>query len=361
MLLLVLLQGAPTPEPAYFTSTLTAAEMAGKQAVMETTMGTIVLQLLPEGAPNHVAHFMTLAREGAYKGTIFHHVIPQGMIQGGDPISRDPARTAEYGTGGMKRLRAEARDPSPAAGSVMAALVPGDPDSAGSQFFICIGAQPGLGGQYTVFARVVEGLEIVQAIAAVPADAEGRPKERVEIGAITIRDTPPEPFVAETDAELAGYKAVVETTMGTFEFEMLPDKAPTTVRQFLRMVQAGVYDGIAVHRIAPNFVIQTGALFHRREPLRDSQQRLVENLPPEFTDTPNVPGIVSMARGTDPGSGSTSFFICVGECRALDAQYTVFARVSAGMDVVERMAAVPVNGETPLSPIVMTRVTAVPR
>jgi cyclophilin family peptidyl-prolyl cis-trans isomerase len=103
-------------------------------------------------------------------------------------------------------------------------------------------------------------------------------------------------------------------------------------------------------------VIQTGALAYRRTPLTVHQQGIVHNLPPEFTDTPNVPGIVSMARGDDPGSGSTSFFICIGECRALDAKYTVFARVANGMDVVRAIAAVPVDGEAPRTEIVMQSV-----
>jgi cyclophilin family peptidyl-prolyl cis-trans isomerase len=82
----------------------------------------------------------------------------------------------------------------------------------------------------------------------------------------------------------------------------------------------------------------------------------VRNLPPEFTDTPNLPGIVSMARGEDPGSGSTSFFICIGECRSLDGTYTVFAQVSGGQAVVDAIAAVPLDGETPRTPLAMTRV-----
>lgn len=353
---LLLLLTIAQARPDFFTSPFTIEEMRGKQAVLETTRGTIVLQLLPESAPNHVGFFVTRAREGAYNGTIFHRVIPNGMIQGGDPLSRDPARVKEYGSGGANRLRAESRDEPQTAGAVSAALPYADPDSAGMQFFIVASDQPGINGQYTVFARVVEGIEIVQAISTVEADAEGLPNERIAITNVTIRDTPAEPFTVETDEELGAYRTIIETTMGTFELELLPDKAPVTVRRFLQMVHAGVYDGIAIHRVAPNFVIQTGALFHRREPLVASQQRLVGNLPPEFTDTPNEPGLVSMARGAEPDSGSTSFFICIGACRPLDGQYTAFARVASGMDVVDAIAAVPVEGETPVTPIVMTRV-----
>jgi cyclophilin family peptidyl-prolyl cis-trans isomerase len=347
---------ATPPAPAFFTSTLPLAEMQGKQAVVETTRGRFVIQLLPEVAPNHVAFFITQAREGALAGTIFHRVIRNGMIQGGDPMSKDPAKTAEYGSGGLGRLRAEPRTEKATAGAVAAVTLAGQPDSAGSQFFVLAGDQPGIEGQYTIFGRVVDGLEVVQDISSVDADANGLPRTRVAITAITIRDTPPVPFVKDTPAELATYKAIIETTMGNIELEVLPDRAPETVRAFLRMADAGVYDGIRVHRVAANFVIQTGALAFRESPLLARQQALVGNLPPEFTDTPNVPGIVSMARGADPNSGSTSFFICTGSCRGLDNQYTVFARVTAGQDVVAAIAAVPVDGETPRTPIVMTKV-----
>jgi cyclophilin family peptidyl-prolyl cis-trans isomerase len=363
LVLLLLSQGGPTarpqaakpPQPTFFTSPYPLDEMRGKQAVMETTLGTVVLQLLPDAAPNHVAFFMTLAREGGYTGTTFHRVVRNGIVQGGDPITKDPARVKEYGSGGMNRLRAESRAEKHTSGAVTAITFPGNDDSAGSQFMICIGDQPAFDGQYTVFARVVEGLEVVQAISAVDADAEGLPRDRIAITNVTIRDTPPEPFVSETIGELASTAAILETTMGDIELQMLPDKAPVTVRRFLQMVAAGVYDGMGVHRVAANFVIQTGALYHRSQPLLASQQRLVTNLPPEFTDTLNEPGVVSMARGDDPGSGSTSFFICIGACSALTGKYTVFARVTGGMDVVKAMAAVPVNGETPVTPILVKR------
>jgi cyclophilin family peptidyl-prolyl cis-trans isomerase len=317
---------APAQKTTFFTSPFPLEEMTGKQAVVETTKGTVVMQLLPETAPNHVAHFITLAREGGYNGTIFHRV--------------------------------EGREVRHTVGAVTAVTFANEPDSAGSQFMICIGDQPAFDGQFTVFARVVEGLEVVRAISALEADADGLPRERIAINTVTIRDTPPEPFVTETAEDLASFRTILETTMGEIELQMLPDKAPVTVRRFLQMVAGGVYDGTGVHRVASNFVIQTGALLHRNQPLLASQQRLVGNLPPEFTDTPNEPGVVSMARGDDPGSGSTSFFICIGACSALTGQYTVFARVSAGMDVVNRIAGVPVSGETPVKPIVVTRARA---
>jgi peptidyl-prolyl cis-trans isomerase B (cyclophilin B) len=147
MFLLVLLQ-------TFFVSTLPPADLQNKQAVLETTHGTIVLDLLPDAAPNHVAHFVTRAREGAYDGTTFHRVIAMGIIQGGDPISKDPAQAAKYGTGGLNELRFEPNSEKHSRGAVSAVLVPGRRDSAGSQFFICITDQAALDGQYTVFARL---------------------------------------------------------------------------------------------------------------------------------------------------------------------------------------------------------------
>lgn len=341
---------------ALFQSPYSLAEMTGKQAVVKTTMGTFVIQLLPEKAPNHVAHFIKTARDGGYDGTTFFRVVRYGVIQGGDPLTKDPSKAALYGTGGLNELKGEINDEPTTAGAVAAVLVPGKPDSGGTQFFVCVTDQAALQGQYTVFGRVVDGIEVVQQISAADADAAGHPKARIVITSVTIRDTPPEPFVHDTAAQLAGYRAVLETTMGSMTLEFLPDLAPETVRNFLRLAAAGVYDGIKVHRVVPGFVIQTGALAYRDKPLTATQQKLVHTLTPEFSQTPNTPGLVSMAHGEDPASGSTSFFICTGECHSLDGQYTAFARVVDGLDVLQAIAAVPVDGETPKTPIVVTRV-----
>jgi cyclophilin family peptidyl-prolyl cis-trans isomerase len=98
-------------------------------------------------------------------------------------------------------------------------------------------------------------------------------------------------------------------------------------------------------------VIQTGALNTRQAPLTEKQQALVHNLQPEFNDTRHVKGIVSMARGEDRASASTSFFICTGTSTALDGAYTAFGRVVDGMPVVEAIEASPRTGETPVTRI----------
>ena len=361
--LLALLLALQTPvNQAPFKTPLTQEQMAAKQAVVETSMGTFIIELLPAKAPNHVGYFMKLAREGVYAGTTFHRVIKYGLIQGGDPLSKDPAKAAQYGTGGLNMLAPEINQEPMTAGAVGAVLVPGRPASGGAQFFVCASDQVALQGQYTVFGRVVEGLEIVQAISAAAADPQNRPAERIVIKSVTIRDTPPpvrDPFIDAPAADLATYRAVLETTKGEIELEVLPDKALETVRQFLRMSQAGIYDGTAVHRVVPNFVIQTGAVAFRDKPLTPKQNALVHNLAPEFTQTPNIPGVVSMAHGDDPASGQTSFFICTGECRSLDNKYTVFARVTRGMEVVQAIAALPVNGDAPVEKVTLARIRVV--
>ena len=184
-------------------------------------------------------------------------------------------------------------------------------DSAGSQFFVTITDQPALDGQYTVFARVAEGIGVAQKISTVAADASV-PKERIEIRTVTIRDKPaptPEPFVSETPEALSRHRAVLETTLGNITLEFFPDRAPTHVRQFLRMAASGVYDGTAFHRVVPGFVIQGGYMPSRRDPLEERQQAYVRTLQPEFNDAVHERGIVSMARGTDPASATSSFFI----------------------------------------------------
>jgi cyclophilin family peptidyl-prolyl cis-trans isomerase len=355
-------QPAPPPRDTFYTSTLPLAELQNKQAVIETGMGTIVLDLLADAAPNHVAHFITRAREGAYDGTAFHRVIALGIIQGGDPLSKDPAQVARYGTGGLRELRFEPNTEKHTRGAVSAVLVPGDRDSAGSQFFICITDQPAIDGQYTVFARVSEGMNVAQKISQVPADAKSAPTERVGIRKVTIRDKPapaPLPFTTESDQDLARYRAAIETTLGRIVVEFFPDRAPNHVRNFLRLAAAGVYDGTAFHRVVRGFVIQGGYLPSRRETLDDRQMALVHDLAPEFNDTPHDKGILSMARTADPNSANTSFFIVTARAPALDRQYTVFGRVVEGLDVVEKIEASPVNGEAPVTRVEVSKVTVV--
>jgi len=350
------------PAQTFFTATLPLEDMQNTQAVLETSYGTIVMDLLPEAAPNHVAHFITRIREGAYDGTAFHQVIPNGIILGGDPLSKDPAQQAKYGQGGLNVLRFEASTQKQTRGAVSAVLIPGQRDSGGSQFFICISDQPALDGQYTIFARVVEGIVIAQKISTSPTGANNVPAERIEITKATIREKPapePEPFADETPAQLSSRRAVIETSMGNMTIELFADRAPNHVRSFLRMAASGVYDGTAFHRVAKGFVIQGGFLPSRKEPLDEKQTAYVRAMQPEFNKTPHDRGILSMARGENPASATSSFFIVLSRQQGLDNQYTVFGRVVEGQDVIDKIEAVPVDGEAPVTRIEVTRIRVV--
>ncbi len=353
-------QAAAAPaKPAFFTATLPASELKNKQAVIETTQGTIVLDLLPEAAPTHVAFFITRARERAFDGTIFHRVIPRGLIQGGDPLSRDPAQAARYGTGGLRQLRFEPNAEKATRGAVGAVLVPGERDSGGHQFFICVSDQPTLDGQYTIFARVAEGMPVAERISSAPATG-GVPSERIVIKTVTIREKPeavPEPFSTESVQELSTKRVVLETSVGDLTVELFPDKAPMHVRQFLRLAAAGAYDGTAFHRIVRGFVIQGGYLPTRSTPLDERQQSYVRTLQPEFNDTPHDRGTLSMARGDDPASADTSFFIVLDRAPSLDQKYTAFGRVVDGIDLLDKIQGVALDGETPRTRIEVRKAT----
>jgi cyclophilin family peptidyl-prolyl cis-trans isomerase len=346
---------------AFFTSPLAPAGMANKQALVNTTQGAFVIDLQPDLAPNHVAYFMKLAREGAYTGTVFHRVVKHAIIQGGDPLSKNPAKAKAYGTGGLGVLKAEFASEPATRGAVAAVLQRGKPDSGGSQFFVCVTDQPALTGKYTIFGRVAEGLDVVQKISEAAATEAGAPLERIEIVSVTIRDRPPaepEAFSSETVQELAAYRAVLETNVGPITLALAPDKAPGHLRNFLRLAQAGVFDGMAFHRVVKGFAVQTGSL-DSRGPLTEKQHKLVRTLPPEFNDAKHVKGMVSMARGDDPASGSTSFFLVTGDAPSLDGKYTLFGRVVDGLAVLEAIDATPVNGETPVTRIELKTVRIV--
>ena len=176
---------APPAKPA-----TPAAPPAPQEAVVETAQGTFVIRLRPDLAPAHVAHFVKTARAGAYDGTTFHRIIPGGIIQGGDPFSKDPARVAEYGRGGLGLLKAEFSAAPFARGVVAAARRPSSVDSGGSQFFVVITEQPALKGQYTIFGEVVSGIEVADQISTTPVE-DDKPRERVEIKKVTLREKSP--------------------------------------------------------------------------------------------------------------------------------------------------------------------------
>jgi peptidyl-prolyl cis-trans isomerase B (cyclophilin B) len=152
------------------------------RAVIETRFGEMEIEFLPDKAPGHVKNFLDLARKGFYDGSTFHRVIPGFMIQGGDPNTKDRnASRGQHGTGGPGySIKAEFNDVGHKRGVVSMARSQ-DPDSAGSQFFVCVKDSPFLDRQYTAFGRVVRGMEVADKIVNEARDARDNPKERVEM------------------------------------------------------------------------------------------------------------------------------------------------------------------------------------
>jgi peptidyl-prolyl cis-trans isomerase B (cyclophilin B) len=154
--------------------------MERKTAVVQTKFGNITLRFFPEVAPNHVNSFTNLANDGFFDGTTFHRVVPGFVIQGGDPNTKSDDR-ARHGSGGPGyTLEAEFSNLPHKRGTLSMARS-ANPDSAGSQFFICVADTPLLDGQYTVFGEVVDGMDAVDKIVSQERDPRDNPIERIEI------------------------------------------------------------------------------------------------------------------------------------------------------------------------------------
>jgi peptidyl-prolyl cis-trans isomerase B (cyclophilin B) len=155
---------------------------AAPRAIIETKFGEIELELLADKAPGHVKNFTDLAKKGFYDGTTFHRVIPGFMIQGGDPNTKDVnASRAQHGTGGPGyTIKAEFNDTAHKRG-VLSMARSTDPNSAGSQFFICVADSGFLDKQYSAFGKVVRGMEAVDQIVNAPRDARDNPKDRIDM------------------------------------------------------------------------------------------------------------------------------------------------------------------------------------
>ncbi|MDA8078664.1 MAG: peptidylprolyl isomerase [Nitrospiraceae bacterium] len=155
-------------------------KMAETRALIETKFGTIELKFFPDVAPNHVSNFIELAKKGFFDGATFHRVIPGFMIQGGDPNSKDHNKS-RHGMGGPGyTVKAEFNDKSHKRG-ILSMARSANPDSAGSQFFICVADALFLDRQYTVFGEVVSGLDVVDKIVSQPRDSADNPNDRVEM------------------------------------------------------------------------------------------------------------------------------------------------------------------------------------
>ena len=172
-------------------NTASPANTKNEVAVIHTSEGDMVVEFWADAAPNTIENFKKLARQGFYNGTIFHRIVKGFMIQGGDPNSKDPAKEESYGAGGPGyKIKAEFNDHSHERGVISMAREP-DPDSAGSQFFICLAPVTRLDHQYTTFGKLVKGDDVLEKIGNTPVTRNSmgemsKPTKRVTIEKIDI-------------------------------------------------------------------------------------------------------------------------------------------------------------------------------
>jgi len=169
----------------------TPMNSSNEVAVIKTNEGEMVVQFWTDAAPNTVENFKKLARQGFYDGTVFHRIVKGFMIQGGDPNSKDAAREDSYGQGGPGyKIKAEFNNHSHDRGVISMARGP-DPDSAGSQFFICLAPVRRLDGQYTTFGKLIKGDDVLDKIGNTPVTNNGvgemsKPTKRIVIESVKI-------------------------------------------------------------------------------------------------------------------------------------------------------------------------------
>ncbi|OYT73866.1 MAG: peptidylprolyl isomerase [Chloracidobacterium sp. CP2_5A] len=175
-----------TPKPSR-AATLSIEELKATRAVIESAAGNITLEFFPEIAPNHTRNFLRLAEQGYFDGTEFNRIVKGFVIQGGDPAkwpANSPNRKTLFDT---SPLKAEFND-TPHDRGILSMAHGRDPDSATTHYFICLRRAESLDGKYTAFGRVVEGLDVVDKIAATPLEpgTEDKPAERVEVRTIRV-------------------------------------------------------------------------------------------------------------------------------------------------------------------------------
>jgi peptidyl-prolyl cis-trans isomerase B (cyclophilin B) len=155
-------------------------------AIITTSEGELVLEFWPEVAPGHVENFTKLAKQGFYDGTCFHRVIKDFMIQGGDPNTKDEAKQRSWGTGGPGyQIKAEFNE-KPHVRGVLSMARSSDPNSAGSQFFICHNDARFLDKQYTAFGKLIKGDDVLEKIGTTKTAPGDRPLKRMSVESIKI-------------------------------------------------------------------------------------------------------------------------------------------------------------------------------
>ncbi|GEM_PF-166049 len=340
------------PVPGAEPPPVSLEEAASLEAVITTDLGVIRFEFFPNKAPKHVQAFVKNARAGFYDGSAFHRAVRLGIIQGGDPLLKDPKTPrAKWGSGALNQLPDEFNDVKHVTGTVSTVRIPGKANSGGAQFFICGSAQPALDSQFSAFGQVTEGIEVVDQISTGEADAEQKLNTPIKIINVKIEPKREEPF-KEAGVDEMRKEVILRTSLGDLTVALEPDLAPEHVRNFLKLVQTGWYDHTVFHRVVPNFVIQGGLSQGRPSNKTHYADKWIRPLKGEFSQTrKHIRGVLSMARASDPDSALTSFFIVLAPAANLDGKYSIFGKVVDGFDTLEKIEKVQRNGETPVERI----------
>ncbi len=310
--------------------------------------GKILIRLYPDVAPETVANFKALVADGFYDGLIFHRVIENFMIQGGDPSGDGTGGSpnnikGEFKNNGFENNLKHLR------GVVSMARLGNDMNSASSQFFICHQNFSSGNGDYAAFGYVVHGMDVVDKIAKVKTDSNDKPNTDVVITSAKFVTVPEEAMLDPLDllqvsATPTDYVLLDIQDYGKILIHLYPDEAPQTVANFKALVADGFYDGLTFHRVIRNFMIQGG------DPKGDGTGGSATTIPGEFESNgvsnriTHIRGVVSMARLlNDPNSASSQFFICQKDYEQGNGDYAAFGYVLYGMDTVDSIANVSVD------------------
>ncbi|MGI8788858.1 MAG: peptidylprolyl isomerase [Pyrinomonadaceae bacterium] len=201
-----------------------------------------------------------------------------------------------------------------------------------------------------------------------PADAptkETAPKTEKKANERPVAAPPktvaaPEPFDKADVKTLAAQCVKFDTEAGVIELEMYPENAPESVRNFLNLAATGAFDTTTFSRVVPNFIIQGGSIFTREKISPELNLRARRTIPDEPSQIRHERGIISMARPEQPNSATTDFFILVSAAPNLDGDFAAFGRVTRGMETVDAINKMPVEGEKPTKPVHITHATVMP-
>lgn len=319
---------------------------ATHKAVIEIeNYGTIELDLYGKAAPVTVVNFATLANSGFYDGLTFHRIIEGFMMQGGCPNGDGTGDSGknikgEFTSNGVNNTIAHVRGVISMARNGHQLYDQYLYDTASSQFFIVHeDSRESLDGKYAAFGMVTSGMDVVDDVCkGVPVtDTNGTVEKEYQPVIKSIKVTCISSDF-EVKAPVVTHEAVIEIeNYGTITLNLYGNIAPITVANFEKLANEGFYDGLTLHRIIKNFMMQGGC------PDGDGTGDAGQDIKGEFLENgiynsiSHVRGVISMARGNEPDSGSSQFFIVHKDSPHLDYSYAAFGKVTSGIEVVDKI------------------------